>query len=158
MNAVSNGTDISIEPIQEGVLALPVPIDLDMTLPAFQKAARRAFLLWHMRDHPTIATLLKQLDISRTSLYREFGDLLTWEHVTFNFHPFIRSSFKSCPWLKGAVCENCWQPFEEKEFIFVQNVKTRHEIPVPAYHAGCLRRITARERLAARARHAAVRI
>lgn len=123
---------------------LEIVLTSDMTYKEAQHVAARAFVLWHMRDRPTISVLLRRCGFSRPTLYREFGDLLTWEHVTFNVHQFIRSSFKSCPWLKGAACENCWQPFNEKDFIFVQNVKTRHEIPVPAYHAACLRRANAR--------------
>ena len=129
-----------------------VPVMFDMTLPTFEKAAKRAFVLWQMRDRPSIATLFKRLGISRPSLYREFADLLTWEHVTFNWHPFVHGGFPSSPRLDGACCAGCDAAFKGKgEFIFIQNVALRHEITVPAYHAGCLRMATAKETLAARA-------
>ena len=120
----------------------------DTTLYEFAREGKRAFVLWQMRDRPTIATLLQRLKISRALLYREYGDLLTWEHITFNWHPYIRGGFKTSPWLREADCEGCGGMFTRYHCIFVQNIETRHELPTMAYHSACLKAAGARARRA----------
>lgn len=143
-------------------VSLKLPVTDGMTRDEFTRAAERAFVLWHMRDRPPIATLLDRLGLSRATLYRDFVDLLTADRVTFNWHPYVKGGFKTSPWLEGAHCERCGVAFVRRkgECIFVKNVETRYEQPTTAYHAAC-RRLTTAEAKADRpaeegARHAAV--
>ena len=139
---------------------LMVPITRGMRLADVALAAKRAYLAHQARDRPPIPKLLARLKISRAALYRNFDDLLTGEHVTFNWHACVKGGFKTSPWLLEANCVVCFEPFRKGNCIFVQNVETRHEIPVPAYHAACLRRVTMKAKQALREQrghHAAVR-